>query len=282
MILGIAFLYALWHSASVRSQLVSKNPSLIHQHLFDSFQMHGDVDSTISAATYILGDLINKCPPAEACRDAFERMSKATLKMCLSTTGFGSRAANSHPHFRSRVYGNELRTRTRTPTPESEFKTQQNFQQTSQPPPGFDMDLQVLYPENTQDGRSYTNNMDGWSDTMQPSLASTSSSPPVRYQGRSNAPAQQREYYSNTAQPQSPLFTNEPFMTPNVPNDFFDFNTNEFDFLAMNDESMAMYQGNSGLHLGYDAEHDWSEGAQTELFGDFFFGGVGNAANAAQ
>ena len=71
-------------------------------------------------------------------------------------------------------------------------------------------------------------------------------------------------------------------MTDNVPDDFYDFTSNDFDFLAIDNETMPMYQGNSGLHLGYDAEHDWSEGAQTELFGDFFFGGVGNIASAGQ
>lgn len=49
-----------------------------------------EVDFTILAATSVLGDLIEKCPPAEACRDAFDRMSKATVQMCMSTTGFGS------------------------------------------------------------------------------------------------------------------------------------------------------------------------------------------------
>jgi hypothetical protein len=39
----------------------------------------------------VLDDLTEKCPPAEACRDAFVRMSKASIKMCLSTTGFGNR-----------------------------------------------------------------------------------------------------------------------------------------------------------------------------------------------
>lgn len=48
-----------------------------------------DVDLTILSATSVLGDLIDKCPPAEACRDAFERMNKATIAMCLNTTGFG-------------------------------------------------------------------------------------------------------------------------------------------------------------------------------------------------
>lgn len=51
-----------------------------------------EVDFTILAATSVLGDLVEKCPPAEACRDAFDRMSKATVQMCMSTTGFGSSA----------------------------------------------------------------------------------------------------------------------------------------------------------------------------------------------
>jgi hypothetical protein len=42
-----------------------------------------EVDFTILAATSVLGDLVDKCPPAAACRDAFERMSRATVQMCL-------------------------------------------------------------------------------------------------------------------------------------------------------------------------------------------------------
>lgn len=49
-----------------------------------------DVDFTVLIATSVLSDLIDKCPPAEACRDAFMRMSKATISMCMSTTGFGN------------------------------------------------------------------------------------------------------------------------------------------------------------------------------------------------
>jgi hypothetical protein len=69
---GISFLYALWHSPMVRSHLTLD-----------------DVDFTILAATSVLADLIPNCPPAEACRDAFTRMAKATISMCMSTTGFG-------------------------------------------------------------------------------------------------------------------------------------------------------------------------------------------------
>jgi hypothetical protein len=42
-----------------------------------------EVDFTILAATSVLGDLVDVCPPAAACRDAFERMSRATVQMCL-------------------------------------------------------------------------------------------------------------------------------------------------------------------------------------------------------
>ncbi|KAF2458573.1 fungal-specific transcription factor domain-containing protein [Lineolata rhizophorae] len=76
---GISFLYAIWHSPVVRSKL-----SL------------DDVDFTVLAATSVLQDLMEKCPPAEACRDAFDRMSKATISMCLSTTGFGPQALARH------------------------------------------------------------------------------------------------------------------------------------------------------------------------------------------
>lgn len=55
-----------------------------------SFLTLDDVDFTVLAATSVLDDLVSFCPPARACRDAFSRMTKATIKMCLATTGFGS------------------------------------------------------------------------------------------------------------------------------------------------------------------------------------------------
>lgn len=66
--LGISFLYAIWHSPLVRSRLTMD-----------------EVDFTILAATSVLGDLVDVCPPAAACRDAFERMSRATVQMCLGS-----------------------------------------------------------------------------------------------------------------------------------------------------------------------------------------------------
>ena len=43
-----------------------------------------DIDFTILAATSVLGDLVEKCPPAQACKEAFEWMSKQTVSMCLA------------------------------------------------------------------------------------------------------------------------------------------------------------------------------------------------------
>lgn len=53
-----------------------------------------EVDFTILAATSVFTDLISKCPPAEACREAFDRTAKATIKMANSTGGFGRLGRN--------------------------------------------------------------------------------------------------------------------------------------------------------------------------------------------
>ncbi|KAF7550272.1 hypothetical protein G7Z17_g5813 [Cylindrodendrum hubeiense] len=69
---GISYLYAIWHSPIVRSRLTMD-----------------EVDFTILAAKSVLSDMMDKCPPAETCRDAFDRTAKATIKMASSTGGFG-------------------------------------------------------------------------------------------------------------------------------------------------------------------------------------------------
>ncbi|KAJ4300338.1 hypothetical protein N0V88_003011 [Collariella sp. IMI 366227] len=54
-----------------------------------TWQTMDEVDFTILAATSVFTDLMDKCPPAEACRDAFDRTVKATLKMVNASGGFG-------------------------------------------------------------------------------------------------------------------------------------------------------------------------------------------------
>ncbi|KAF2193776.1 hypothetical protein K469DRAFT_550178 [Zopfia rhizophila CBS 207.26] len=145
---GISFLYAVWHSPVVRSHL-----SL------------DDVDFTVLAATSVLGDLIEKCPPAEACRDAFDRMSKATIQMCMSTTGFGPQALRAIPptlappqtsHFSSITYASASDADARADTEMTDFPPNTYFQQTRRPIPRFDMDLRDLFSEDETDKRSFS------------------------------------------------------------------------------------------------------------------------------
>ncbi|PGG95690.1 hypothetical protein AJ79_09917 [Helicocarpus griseus UAMH5409] len=146
---GISFLYAIWHSPVVRSRLTLD-----------------DVDFTVLAATSVLGDLMEKCPPAEACRDAFERMSKATVQMCLSTTGFGSDTATTGVQLGAPAKATVVTDSTTEPSfkpheghvegqqSSMPMRTQQQQQQQQQPGqrqavrlrPQFDMGLHDLFP----------------------------------------------------------------------------------------------------------------------------------------
>ncbi|GES62326.1 positive regulator of purine utilization [Aspergillus terreus] len=191
---GISFLYALWHSPWVRSRLTLD-----------------EVDFTVLAATSVLGDLMQKCPPAEACRDAFERMSKATVQMCLSTTGFGSQvdlsAAQSHPTAahpltapytgRPRQYGRYTMDRQRGSHggPRRPTQTRQ-----SRPLPRFDMNLGDLFNDNS--------NVIERPGAGGRKPAQTFASRPEYSESSSSRPLAQRtpsmEYYGNFEGPVSP------------------------------------------------------------------------------
>ncbi|PHH65349.1 hypothetical protein CDD81_2761 [Ophiocordyceps australis] len=97
---GISYLYAIWHSAVVRSRLTMD-----------------EVDFTILAAKSVFTDMIDKCPPAETCRDAFDRTAKATIKMASSCGGFGFPAQQQQPHRQVRERSNW------TPTPDNLNRT---------------------------------------------------------------------------------------------------------------------------------------------------------------
>jgi hypothetical protein len=98
---GISYLYAIWHSPIVRSRLVSHLFPRGYRRREDStpnrreltrrnLQSMDEIDLTVLAAKAVFTDLMDKCPPAETCRDAFDRTAKATIKMVNSTGGFGS------------------------------------------------------------------------------------------------------------------------------------------------------------------------------------------------
>ncbi|KAF1363184.1 hypothetical protein EJ07DRAFT_104782 [Lizonia empirigonia] len=220
---GISFLYAVWHSVHVRSLL-----SL------------DDVDFTVLAATSVLGDLIDKCPPAEACRDAFDRMSKATIQMCMSTTGFGPQALRSLPQSQQH-YPQTSHSPTATYTSASDtdgrsdadmqgyprntgYFSQQPHQRSRKPVPRFDMNLKDLFSDDETDKRSFSR-VSNQVNTMHPppapikpenALAFTADlkiSPQLRTQGFS-FPAQ--TIPSPQQQPQQPFQSTTPTLSPPI------------------------------------------------------------------
>lgn len=237
---GIAFLYAIWHSPTVRSRLTLD-----------------DVENTIRAATSVLADLVDVCPPAEACKDAFDRMSKATIKMSISTTGF-------KPPVGDHNMMSEQQNRDSTESPPS-IKSEvphETSARPSRPPPQLDMNLRELFPE-LPEGGSLEAPFGQW----QPGMFSPPSQTPVP-QTR-NYPAGLTQYGNYLQIPVDMTemnSANEPYVL-----------SNELDFLIMGDDA-TMYDGNPGIDLGFDGgENRWAEGTQIDLFDGFFFGSTNTA-----
>ena len=235
---GIAFLYAIWHSPTVRSRL-----ALV------------DVEYTVHAATSVLADLVEKCPPAVACKDAFDRMSTATIKMSLSTTGFKPPLGEQIAHPTQQDYNS-------SPSPQavqSESSQDASIRRV-RPPPQFDMNLRDLFPE-LQDGRSFDGSFGHWQSTTSQILPMQPTSQYLHAPGFSNAPSQYNADSHHAA----------PTAIRKIPNDAYAL-PNDLDLLLTNDDT-AMYDGNPGLDLGFTGDFNWADGAQVDLFDGFFFGG---------
>ncbi|OGM46764.1 C6 transcription factor (UaY) [Aspergillus bombycis] len=207
---GISFLYAIWHSPVVRSRLTLD-----------------EVDFTVLAATSVLGDLVHKCPPAEACRDAFERMSKATVQMSLSTTGFGSQVdltrfqantiitqhANAVYAGRNRQNGHyAMDQRQRLPPGQSRRQTQTR---STRPIPRFDMNLGDLFNDSSIPERHGTRrSVQSYPGRPEFSDVSTSTFTSERPNRPQRTPSM--EYYGNYENPVSPQ-TQQQYVYGNSP-----------------------------------------------------------------
>ncbi|OJD23825.1 hypothetical protein ACJ73_04822 [Blastomyces percursus] len=190
---GISFLYAIWHSPVVRSRLTLD-----------------EVDFTILAATSVLGDLMEKCPPAEACRDAFERMSKATVQMCLSTTGFGSdavtfgaswlrapgEAVRSNPTLEAMQSCEEQQfSSISVRTPQQRQQQQPDQRQHGLFRPQYDMGLQDIFPELMSESGHHPRSQYGDNgDRMPQRSVRASQYPSQQFQGRQPSTATQVKY----------------------------------------------------------------------------------------
>ncbi|KAL8842931.1 MAG: hypothetical protein Q9170_000335 [Blastenia crenularia] len=212
-----------------------------------------DVDFTILAATSVLRDLIDKCPPAEACRDAFERMSRATVKLCLSTTGFGLQGTSFHARQR---------------------------QESS---PGRDEAwpwLKQQQPEHSaarvevDEARGIVGN--GGSRRWQASTRPITAVQPQLFRSFSPASAseQQCESYTST-QPMPISGATGVASSDDALYGMYNESTSELDALLA-DKDTTIYDSQFGINLGYGDGHDWSEGVQLDLFDGFFFGGTNN------
>ncbi len=177
-----------------------------------------EVDFTILAATSVLGDMIENCPPAEACRDAFERMSKATVAMAMSRTGFGSpggpglrsrrsqngqqesdtqqsslpvpRTRNVHNHTTTQSVARQQHQHRQHHRQQSQTHGQKQLQQQpsqhpSRPRPQFDMGLNDLYaPSSVLPSR--TRSYYETSASQMPSQIQTNNPPQVNYNKRNS------------------------------------------------------------------------------------------------
>lgn len=79
--------------------------------------------------------MIDKCPPAETCRDAFDRTAKATIKMASSSGGFGS------PVQQSRRQRRDTTNWTSAPEPSSIKPPSRHRHHQSEQPFQFDLSI---------------------------------------------------------------------------------------------------------------------------------------------
>lgn len=259
-----------------------------------------DVDFTVLSATSVLEDLANKCPPAEACRDAFDRMSKATVKMCLNTTGFGSKTF--------RLSTNDAKPR----SPVSQFETsefassaQPQFEENSfRPPIQLDTNLRDLFPEQSQDGRPFGSNVGQWQTPLTPmDDRFSSTNPPTlptyfQQDGNDDPPHRGFHPYEPEGNAQHNLDSVRGDAAMHADNsEAMPYSTNLYDLAAnVNDETAmrtdyltttdelsgeSFYDYGSDplyrLDLGIidDGQYNGGNGTQFDLFDGFFFGNTG-------
>jgi hypothetical protein len=240
---------------------------------------------------------MQKCPPAEACRDAFERMSKATVQMCMSTTGFGFGQDRDRPDARSRpsLASTERESASSYPDPTSSnysYSGQAPSSRSRRPPPKFDMNLRDLFPEeiDTHDLPSQSVSMfnppgfrqeQSFEERPSQAAVSTATQAPqpmamsmnsqinarLGMGGNNNQPGQASQYY-NQPQQQTPFYNSSLYGS-----DFVGMSNMDFLNAAPGDDFNTDMSGiDLGMGMGTDFQHDWNDGPQFDLFDGFFFG----------
>ena len=183
-------------------------------------------------------------------------MSKATIKMCPSTTGFGPHARDSGPedNKRSRIAGQRSH---------GEW-TRLDQQQTYQPTDGVGMHHRSPVEGFAgYGGQAFRTTSDEWTA---PHGSDSRPQPPTYPPINEDTVVEQEASICGSMQTIVPSELDR----FNIQMDDLTANTG-LEFLMMDSDSM-MYDSELGMNLGFGNEHDWSDGAQLDLFDGFFLG----------
>ncbi len=272
-----------------------------------------EVDFTILAATSVFTDLISKCPPAEACREAFDRTAKATIKMANSTGGFGqvlgrkkrgsrgnndylsSRDANRQRHNQRISDAATTRSSTQYDTPSYDgYSNQRATQTTPSQASGYRLPISTTQAEDTYPmlRTMPTTALSTGSGSDVGSVHDNSAIDPVLLPspGPVQSPASAASMTPQSTQasqyPQATPGSNfnllqSPSSTYAAPAGGVNYSDLQgMDFLqGLQDPASANYgnpdlQMDMGFGLGWEGmHHDFSDGQQVDLFDGFFFGG---------
>ena len=208
-------------------------------------------------------------------------MSKATVKMCGSTTGFGSQVkfAKQRQDDESPILPQSGFDQ-RIPPPSTLPTT------SSRPPPRFDYDLKNLFSEDAQNGRMLNRPSQTWQ--TQP-LSITPSQAPAYAYAPSDASTTSTLSITTSNRPQTQMaHPSQNFDSSLLPNSYPSSNDGpaaydnfDFEFLMNNDttDTAAVFSGDVGHNLGFDGQQDWADGGLQlpDLFGGFFFGSQAGA-----
>lgn len=241
----------------------------------------------------VLEDLSLKCPPAEVCRDAFNRMAKATITMCMSSTGFGEQAKQALEASKGKSSKPRDNAQSESKPEVSATKPAKPKGHGARPAPKFDMNLRALFTEEETVSRPFGNlNTADWvrqgrrfSQQIDPKAPNPTSLPPAAMppppapmqpphahpmgnidptlQPGAFQPAQTADMYV-AMPPQQPTFAAVGDM------DFLDnFATAAGDFAP---EGAPVANFDMFDMQGFDGTHDWSDGNQMDIFEGYFFG----------
>lgn len=192
-------------------------------------------------------------------------MSRATIKLCLSTTGFGSKATG----FWARE--NPQNQESSPAVDDAWFQTKQQKPQRSSTQ--FDMRPEDdASDEMHKDQGTFGSSYGQWQPAIQPTMAPQ----PQAFRTLSDGSRSERQFDDSAPMEQMlpsdarTLASNDTLYGP------YDFSANNgLDALSAGNDT-TVFDGQFGMNLGFGETHDWSDGVELDLFDGFFFGGTNN------